>query len=428
MTRGVRVGFFGNVANALFQVVRAVRDGAGIDAHLYVSRTDAFSSRPETVDPALDGALLPWIHDGDWITPSAILAPWRAPITRELRQYDLVVVSGAGPIFAQWTGRPWGWFVTGGDLTVKPFPIAFLGWYDGWKQKAGELVGGVWQRRGARRADRLWVQPFGPMADGLRRLHVPAAAISPDYLPIVLDVDDFRPDRPFGHPDDPVVQRMQAADLAVLHPSRLLMRADPRLNRTGQWKGNDVLIRGFAQLVRTGEVPDPLLVMLDTGLSRDLALGKALVTELGIDRQVVWAKPSRPDTFPRHRLLDLYLAADVVGSDFGAGWFGYVTLEGLAVGKPVLNHIDAGPMAQLYPDGHPLVEAATPDEVSAQLLRLWRDPAEAARIGTESRRWVVAHHSPEAAGARYVRAMNEMIASLSGNEPTSPGVSSPEND
>ena len=410
----MRVGFFGNVANSLFQVVRALRDRAGIDAHLYVSRTDAFSSRPETVDPALDGNLPPWIHDGDWITRSAVLTPWRAPITAELKAYDLLVVSGAGPIFAQWTGRPWGWFVTGGDLTVKPFPIAFLGWYKSWEQKAGELVGGVWQRRGGRRADRLFVQPFRPMADSLARLKVPPAAISPRYLPIVLDTHEFRPDRPFGQPDDPVVQRMLAADLAVLHPSRLLMRNDPRLFRTGQWKGNDVLIRGFAELVRTGKVDDPLLVMLDTGLSRDLDAGKALVSELGIGEQVLWAKPPRPDTFPRHRLLDLYLAADVVASDFGAGWFGYVTLEGLAVGKPVLNHLDAGPMAQLYPDGHPIVEAATPADVCAQLLRLAQDPAERARIGEESRRWVVAHHSFDSAGARYVEAINELIVEIAG--------------
>ena len=205
---------------------------------------------------------------------------------------------------------------------------------------------------------------------------------------------------------------MVAADLAVLHPSRLVFNADERLRRTGQWKANDVLIRGFAQMVATGEVADPLLVMPDMGFSRDRAAAKALVDELGISEQVLWARPPHADAFPRHLLFDLYLAADVVGADFGVGWFGYVALEGLAAGKPVLNHLDVPAMAQLYPDGNPICEAATPDEVCAWLLALWRDPAQRARMGAEGRRWVVAHHSPDAAGARYVDALTEVVAEL----------------
>ncbi|MFP5316736.1 MAG: glycosyltransferase [Acidimicrobiia bacterium] len=411
-TGDVRVAFFGNVANCLFQVARALRGCPGIDAHLFVGRTDSLFGRPESADPRLADGYPDWIHEGEWITPASVAAPWLAPITRHLRDFDVVVVSGPGPIFAQWAGRPWCWFVSGGDLTVKPFPLTFLSWYSGLPHKLGEVVGGAWQRRAARRADRLWVQPFAPMADGLRRLRVPSASISPRYLPLVVDTDVLRPDRPIADPEDPVVRRMLAAGLAVLHPSRLIMRDDPRLRRTGQWKGNDILIRGFAELVKAGEVRNPLLVMPAMGLSRDLAAGRALVSALGIDDQVVWAEPPHRDAFPRHKLLDFYLAADVVASDFGVGWFGYVTLEGLAAGKPVLSHIDDVAMAKLYPDGHPICEAADPQAVCERLLQLWREPAAAARIGQLGRQWVVAHHAPEAAGARYVDAVTELVAEL----------------
>jgi glycosyltransferase involved in cell wall biosynthesis len=403
------VAFFGNVANALFQIVRAVRTSSDIDAHLFVNRSDVLFTRPESVDPDLAGAYPPWIHEGDWITPRAVLAPWKAAVTRQLAAFDLVVVSGPGPIFAQWAGRPWCWFVTGGDLTVKPFPLTFLAWYDGWVHKAGEIVGGTWQRRAARRAHRLWVQPFAPMQDALRRLGIPERAISSRYLPIVLDTDEFRPDRPVTDPDDPVVRAMRDADLAVFHPSRLVMSDDHRLRRSGQWKGNDTLIRGFARLVATGAVPRPLLVIPDIELSRDVAAGKALVESLGIAERVLWARPPRADGFPRHRIRDLYLASDVVATDFGVGWFGYATLEGLAVGRPVVTHIDDEPMRHLYPDGHPMVEAGDPEQVRERLLELWRDRAEAARVGAAGREWVVAHHSPAAAAARYVEAVEEVI-------------------
>ena len=35
-------------------------------------------------------------------------------------------------------------------------------------------------------------------------------------------------------------------------------------------------------------------------------------------------------------MVALYQAADVVADEFGVGWFGYVTLEGLACGRPAL--------------------------------------------------------------------------------------------
>jgi glycosyltransferase involved in cell wall biosynthesis len=408
----VRVAFFGNVANALFQVVRALRERSDIDAHLFIGRRDVLFTRPESVDPSLSNGYPAWIHEGDWITPRSVVAPWSAPLTQELAAFDLVIVSGAGPMFAQWTGRPWCWFVSGGDLTVKPFPLTFLFWYDGWFHKAGEIVGGIWQRRAAHRAHRMWLQPFSPMTDALRRLAIPPSVVSPRYMPLVVDTDTFRPDRPISEPDDPAVQRMLAADLAVLHPCRLVMSDDPRLRRSGQWKGNDRIIRGFARLVEMGEVRKPLLVLPDIELSRDVAAGKALIEELGISDYVLWARPPRPDGFPRHRLLDLYLASDVVTSEIGIGWFGYVALEGAAVGKPVVTHIAEEPMSKLYPDGHPFCDAGDAEQVCERLLALWRDPDEAARIGADGRAWILAHHSPPSAGARYVEAVREVLDEL----------------
>ncbi len=409
----IRVGLFGNVANALFGLGEALQGEPAIEAHLYVSTRDAAASRPENADPSLAGHLPEWVHDGNWITPTTVLAPWRAPITRELARYDLLIVSGPGPIFAQWAGRPWCWYVTGADLTVKPFPLTFLSWYGSWGHRAGEVVGGFWQRRAARRVDRMWIQPFAPMIDAARRLHVPPAVLSERFPPLVVDTDAFRPDPVPSEGADPVLARMAAAGLTVFHPSRLVIHDEPRLRRTGQWKGNDVLVRGFARMAASGQVADPLLVLPDSTASRDVDEVRALVEALGIGDHVLWARPPRPEGFDRDDMIRLYQASDVVADDFGVGWFGFVTLEGLASGKPVLSYVDEQPMARLYPDGHPIVSARTETEVAEALVALGRDPARRRALGEEGRAWVVAHHGAGQARRSYVEGVRELVSALS---------------
>ena len=399
------VAMFGNVANALFDIAEALRSDSGMDVHLYVSSTD--TARPEDADPAVAGA--DWIHYGDWITPTALLAPWRAPITRELSRHDLVIVSGVGPVFAQWCRRPYCWFVSGGDLTVKPFPLTFWSHYPNLRHRLGEIVVGFWQRRAARRATEVWIQPFAPMVDAARRLRIPKETISPQYFPLVIDVDEFRPDRTFGHPEDPVVRRMIEADLAVLHPSRLIMRDTPKNRRTGQLKANDVLIRGFARFVESETVERCVLAMPDSPMSPDLEEAKRLVVELGIVDNVLWAPPPRPEGFSRRDLLDLYTAADVVAVDFGIGWFGYVALEGLAVGVPVVTRIDHSVVDGLYEVPPPFCSASTVVDVDRQLRASPPILSLGPELGRRGREWVAANHSKEQAGVRYVQAIRAVI-------------------
>ena len=405
----VRIGLFGNVANALFELARELRSIEGFDVHLFVPDRDVY--RPEHSDPSLLDGYPPWIHGGPWITPRSVLAPWRSPIVAELSQFDLLIVSGPGPLYAQFASTPWCWFVTGADLTVKPFPLTFWRRYPTWTHRAGELVGGVWQRRAARRADELWIQPFAPMVDAVRRLGIADDRVSHRYFPLVVDTDLFTPDHQLVAPDDPAVVAMAEADFCVLHPSRLVIEASEPLRRTGQWKANDVLLRGFAQLVRRQVVDRPLLVMplLSGG---DVDLARRIIAEEGIDDFVHWAVPPQPEGYPRHRLVDLYSVADVVADDFGAGWFGYVALEGAAMARPVVTHLDARAMAELYPDGHPFCEAADPVAVADRLEELAGDPAQRARIGEEGRRWILRHHTPEALRQRYRDGVGDAVSRL----------------
>ncbi len=403
-----RTAFVGNVVNMPLRTVRALR-ADGVDAHLYVSTTDRGLSAPENDDPTFSEAQPDWLHYDRWITGASLAAPWRSKLARELSDFDVVVATGPGPIFAQFAGRPWGLLVTGGDLTVKPFPLTFWRWYPSWPHRAAEVIAGAWQRRAIRRADTLWLQPFAPMTDAADRLGVRPDRRSSRYWPMMVDTAHFRPDAPIRPEVEAFVDgAVGESDFVVFHPSRLVMDRSERLVRTGQWKGNDTLIRGFAALVRRGAVRRPVLAMPDTALGRSMDEARDLVAQLEIADHVAWIRPPSGESIDREHMVALYRRADVVSDEFGVGWFGYVALEGLAMGRPVVSHVDERAMAHLYPDGHPIVNARTVEDVARVLGELASDPDTRSVVGAESRKWLESHHAPSAAIPRYVAAIEEV--------------------
>jgi glycosyltransferase involved in cell wall biosynthesis len=395
----IRVALYGNVANRLFQTARALREIAGIDAHLFLDARDGPTTRPESDDPSLSGAYPDWIHLGRYVTSASIAMPWASRLVRELRDFDVLLVSGFGPVFAQFTGRPWCFYASGGDLTVTPFPLRFWRVGPSLKARLGLLGIGPWQRRGIRRATEIWTQPFAPFQTALARLRVPAPRVADVYLPSAFATSGFT--RAHGTPLRPEVEALRArTGFLVFHPSRLVLDDEPLLRETGEWKANDRLIRGFAHFAASRADLRPLLVMPDRSESPGVAMAKALVAELGIEGSVAWLTPPDARGFTRSELMQLYAVADVVPDDFGIGWFGTVVLEALSMEVPVVSYVDEDVMSQLYP-WHPIVVAREPDEIAAALARLADDPRERRRLGATGRRWVQEFHSHEALAGRF---------------------------
>ncbi len=407
---GLRIGLFGNICNNLYQIGKALRRHTGFDVHLFVDSGSDVQQLPESDDPELRDGYPEWIHKERYLTPTAVLAPWRSRIVRELRSCDFVIVSGFGPIFAQFSGRPWGFFVTGGDLTVYSFPWEFRFLYSSLFWKVGSWPIGWWQRRGICRAPEIWTQPYSPYLRALKRLGVSGNRVSNTYFPLVFDTARFT-ERPHARAcADPWVQEIvRAGDFVVFHPSRLMMRDHPSLRATGQWKRNGVLIEGFARFVRRCPSQRPVLALIDREASPDVQRAKALIEALGVAAHVVWLRPPRSIGFTRDELLTLYSAADVVADDFGIGWFGGVALEALAVGRPVLTYIDDAVMSQLYPS-HPMLSAGTADAVAATLMRLAESESWRRAVGAEGRRWLETFHSEAAAGAVYAARIADIVA------------------
>ena len=173
----MKVALYGNTVNNFFAVARALRRTSGIDAHLYIDDGAGWAQLPENEDTSLRDGYPAWIHRGPYRTFASRLWPGLSPLVRELRQYDLVILSAHGVQLAPFLRRPTVFYITGGDITVAPFPLRFVRGRKGIASRIALLVGGVWQRRGIASVSQLWSQPFTPLETALRRLGVPAEKV-----------------------------------------------------------------------------------------------------------------------------------------------------------------------------------------------------------------------------------------------------------
>lgn len=399
----MRIAFYGNTCNNFLAVARAVRRASAIDAHLFIDDDAEWNQLPESEDPSLIGGYPDWIHKGPYRRGVARLWPGASPLIPLLASFDIVMVSGHGVRLAPFVAKPFVLYATGWDVTVAPFPIRFFRRPKGAARRLAALVGGVWQRRGIRAVREIWSQPFAPFSKALARLDVPKAKIVPQYFPIMIDTDLFSHDPAARSSGDRDVRRLvDDHDFIVFHPSRMMMDASPRFVETGQWKGNDRLLDGFAQFVREHPSARPALVLIDRPTSPDTERARAMIATLGIEKRVVWLKSETGYGFDRHQLVRFYSIADVVVDEFGIGWFGSIVVEGLACARPVMCYVDEDVMRGLYP-WHPIVSPRTSAEIATALGQLYLDPSARRALGERGRAWVEEFHSFDGAAGRYVQ-------------------------
>lgn len=408
------IGLFGNTCNNLFQIGKALRRYSNYDVRLFVDLASEPQQLPENDEPELAGRYPDWITAKRYSGPEKLLFPWLSPILRDLNQSDFIIVSGYGALFAQFLRKPYYFLATGGDLTVWPFPFRFHSLFSTFGKKAGQVLRALWQRRGLRRATEIWTQPFYPFVRAINDLGIPESRVSNRYFPIIINVESFHN----GHekyiqptPSRWAQEMTSRFDFVLFHPSRLIIRDTEALRMTGTWKANDRLIRGFAEFVRKCPEARAGLVLIDRPNSLDAWIARDLIAALGIQESVLWLKPPRNLGFNREELIELYAASDVVGDDFGAGWFGSVVVEGLASCRPVISYVDEPAMSKLYP-WHPLVSVREPEQIAASLKKLWQDKSYRYDLGVKGRQWAETYHSPAGGGRIYVDRIDEVYESL----------------
>lgn len=406
----IRVGFFGNVCNMLYHIATAVRECSNIETRLFIPTGSALQDDPGSEASRLQTNTLEWVQYGDYLPSRWFLWPSRSSVVPLLSQCDLVIASGQGPMIAQFACRPMVLFAMGGDLTVDPFPWRFMYLYPRAKDKLGLLCKGYWQKKALRRVCEFWVQQFYPNMHALARLNIQSQKVFPQYFPVVIDTEAlaYRV-KPRCISSHSLPGQTGPDDFLVFHPARIQIDDYAKKGAEGQSKRNDILLRGFAAFCLSEKAGTVRLILIERSASMDVPKAKRLIEELGITKNVVWLRASRPEGFSKEEMVDIYSRVDVVADQFSdVGWFGNVTLEGCACSRPVVTRVNESVLKKMYP-WHPLLHAGTEEEIAKQLLRLYRDRGWRYAQGQLCRKWVEDFHSYASAGPLYVKRINELV-------------------
>lgn len=161
------------------------------------------------------------------------------------------------------------------------------------------------------------------------------------------------------------------------------------------WKGFGMGLRAFAQLRRT--VPDSEYWVVGNGPERGAL--EALAHRLGCAESVRFK-----GWLPREEVLEVLANTDVLLHPSLHEQFGFVLLEAMAAGRPVICLAAGGPTELVGTQGGIVVDVHSPRQVVADLAHaleeLALDPAKRLELGRSSRQWVLSNWTWDRTAAR----------------------------
>lgn len=368
-----RLGLLGSMNLYMPAVGRYLRDlGLSVELRPYTGANAHFQPEADHVRP--DDALL--ARDLNW---RDIVTPTPADLARSVGPYGFVIGNGQAPAFFARLGRPLDLFIPyGSDLYEIPFLWAENADLDRWRD-INRLLLGHFQRIGIRQVRLVQVSnhQFLPHLEALGQARYVQRGVPMVYAPSYDRVTD----------DEAVSLSSLAATMTelrrrfaflVFHHSRHYW--ETRTSPVSR-KGNDALLRGFADFARTPHGAKAGLVTFEYG--PDVEASRRLAAELGIADRVVWFPVA-----PRRDIMAALRFCDVAAGEFSVGWrFGGVLYEVIVAGVPLINHGDwSQPGA--WPDRpYPYLQACAPEEIRDALTAVATVPGYHRVRAREARRW-----------------------------------------
>ena len=380
----------------MFQLAVGLREFTEHDVHLFLDSKTLPNCLAD--EPLLSESS--FVHIAPWVTHREIFFPRRAKLTELLSDCDIAITTDLGPIFASAADINFVIIPSGSDLTQWPFPMRSR------SLRTRRVVEVVFETLIAFRLREGIRSALGVWSDGFSRFPGPLARLGRSlggYLPWPIDTETFTPEStsPTKVDDQEV--------MTIFHPTRMMFTPDPFLIESMGWKRNDLLIEGVAKAL--GQGVDVRLVLVDRVGSPDEAEARRLIDRLGIVEQVEWLTPENPEGYTWRQVVELYRSSDLVVDEFG-GCLGLVALEGASCGRPVLNWLDSkgveDVVESLYPDGHPLLQAESVDEVCDVIVSI-ADQGLRTSIGRASRQWVLDHHERSMVALRCEAMLKDLL-------------------
>lgn len=406
----MKIALIGNVCNNMYNIGMALKKHTEIEPHLYIGSKTDIHNHPEHNDP--NAKKQDWVFiDPKW-DPTLKFKKLDNHFIKKLKdeKYDAILVSDVGVWLSPFVKNTRFFFwTTGADITRMPFPSTFGFFHKGIKAKIKARYMAFLQRWGIRHIDHFMTQPFMPFQHALKRLNVPANKIANAYFPIIIDLDIFKYNPGYREKiSDENWSKIEKFKFRIFHPSRLMIKKNDALLHSGQWKGNEMILKGMRAFIDKHGVKDICVMLPDRSHSKDVDEFKTMTKELGLEENVIWIRGKSNEGFNKEEMAALYSCADLVVDEFGVGWFGSVVVEAAACGRPVMCYLDETVMKQLYP-WHPVISVNTPDGIGEEIAKLYLDKDYATQKGLQSRRWAEEFHSQEKAGKAYAEQIKKLL-------------------
>jgi hypothetical protein len=369
----MKIGILGNMNNMYFSLARYLAD-EGYDCGLLV-----FDSEPDHFHPSADTFETEFhfaIKQLSWGDPAHFLKN-RKQAAEDLAAYDFLIGNGTAPAFVHAIGRTLDIFIPyGDDLYALPFgPIVhplrqIQYWAMAWHQ-----------RKGIRSCPYILFDKTNAEFDSVfRRLNYRGQRIiSPPPLFYSKEYEEVLARQEPANPHIAALQKLRAEnDLLVLQHIRQVWKA-----HRDRWsmKGNDHLVKGYAQFIAANPGVKTKLILLEYGA--DVHHTKKLIDALQLNDWVVWF----PKTLRKH-LMTFIQFSDVVVGELHYSWNTYcVVLETLAMGKPLIHKRYDAYLADAYPELYPVLHGACADTVTKGLQTVYHDKKASLEMGRKGKEW-----------------------------------------
>lgn len=378
--------------NILFSLTRYLRD-SGYDAHLFLLGNEPDHFMPEA-DTYTD-AYKEYVHQRNWGDPDRFLKIRPREITQTLTPYERLIGSDIAPAYVWRAHRFLHIFYPHGS-DMYGLPAWKERWYDHLSILRPDITYAALRRTGVYVHQRLaraqrdgilaaqvvncdtelfqeavpYLHPKQLQFFGLPFVYLPE--YSPEILKRAAEITAFGKE----------FQRIRSQyDFMVFHHSRQLWKNPPSYHYD---KGNDKLIRGFAEFVMRNPDATAVLILFEYG--PDIQASKELIGALGIEEYVRWM----PKMVRKEIMVGLSMA-DVGTGQFAAGFRqAGVIQEVLAMGKPLLHYRDDLVFdSEGGTPAYPMWNARTVEDIADALTDMYRDPQKRARLGEKGRQWYV---------------------------------------
>jgi hypothetical protein len=410
----MKIAFIYDVCNNLFLVAKYLRS-KGHEVDLYVVDGRGINTMPESDDGSLAQGYPKWIKRTKNLRFRNYLNFNKTDLYEKFKEYDLVAGSAEFVYFSHQIPTRSVFCVSGMDLFQRPFlfnQVVRNYFKKGMlKHALFNMLLSIFAKKGIRQSTAIISDDVDVYRQKIIQLNVDLKKYfaTPSY--VLLDEKRFvRQENialDFFHSSSDLLK----LKMNIFMPSRLLFDDSLSDKASGDWKANDVLFRALAML------PDNLkdnyqLILLDSEMSRDVALAKKVIRDLGIEHMVVWLWKEDRKAFTRNEILSLYSISDIVVDDFGLGWMGSIAIESLLMGCHLITYAERS----IRKYGSIPFDSVKNDFEVADLLNFYSQNRDVLELKKKNgRNWAVNWHGISEAGARYEKIFEDVIKTQNRN-------------